>query len=356
MNWVKNYMRYARIDRINAGDILAKDIVDQRGNILLRATPGMILRENIIQRLKEKGIKGLYITDELSKNVIIEEAISSSIRHLATQALEKKSVQDTQMLAAQIVDNFNSQVEIDLNRMMGEVTYYERALNICELSVSLGKNLNMSNESLKKLTASALLSDIALIMNQEEKEKILDGELQNLKKILLQLPITETYPIIGRYAVSQAHADPMVIHSVYFHKENEDGTGLVQNLYKKLGINHNCDIRDTAKIIHICSDYVDALIQENDFDAARNTIEKGIIEQKYNYELASAFLRFIPIYPIGTIVNLSNGEKAIVARNNKGNPLSPVIYLETGQEVDLTKTLNVVITGIDNMKKEVFQK
>ena len=349
-------MRYVKIDKVNAGDILAKDIVDQRGNILLRATPGMILKENIIQRLKEKGINGLYINDELSKNVIIEESIPSSIRQLATQALEKKSVQDTQELATQIVDNFNSHVEIDLNRMMGEVTYYERALNICELSVSVGKYLKMSNESLKKLTASALLSDIALIMSEEEKERILDGELQNLKKILLQLPITETYPIIGRYAVSQAHADPMVIHSVYFHKENEDGTGLVQNLYKKLGIRHNCDIRDTAKIIHICSDYVDALIHENDLFAARNKIERGIFEQKYNYDLAFAFLRFIPIYPIGTVVELSNGEKAIVARNNDGNPFSPVIYLENGEEIDLMKTLNVVITGIHGLNNKAFQK
>ena len=344
-------MRYVRIDRVSPGDVLAKDIIDSRGIVLLRASSDMVLKENILNRLKEKGVKGVYITDEISKDVVIEDTIPLSVRNLTTQALEKKNVQETQLLANEIVNTFKYDAEIDLNRMMGEVTYYERALNICELCLSLGKHLNMSNDSLNKLVTSALLSDIALIMSEDEKNKLLNTEIERLKNLLLSLPISETYPILGRYLVSQGHADPMVIHAVYFHKENEDGTGIVQDLFKKMGINRNYDIRDTAKIIHICSDYIDSLIKENDFSKARNTIEQGVIDKKYNYELAFTFLRFIPIYPIGTIVNLSNGERAIVVKNNEGSPLSPVVHLETGEEIDLTKVLNVVINGIEDLQK-----
>lgn len=349
-------MRYVRIDRVSPGDVLAKDIIDSRGQVLLRASSDMVLKENILNRLKEKGVKGVYITDEISKDVVIEDTIPLSVRNLTTQALEKKNVQETQLLANEIVNTFKYDAEIDLNRMMGEVTYYERALNICELCLSLGKHLNMSNDSLNKLVTSALLSDIALIMSEDEKNKLLNTEIERLKNLLLSLPISETYPILGRYLVSQGHADPMVIHAVYFHKENEDGTGIVQDLFKKMGINRNYDIRDTAKIIHICSDYIDSLIKENDFSKARNTIEQGVIDKKYNYELAFTFLRFIPIYPIGTIVNLSNGERAIVVKNNEGSPLSPVVHLETGEEIDLTKTLNVVINGIEDLQKGAIQK
>ena len=349
-------MRYVRIDRVSPGDVLAKDIIDSRGIVLLRASSDMVLKENILNRLKEKGVKGVYITDEISKDVVIEDTIPLSVRNLTTQALEKKNVQETQLLANEIVNTFKYDAEIDLNRMMGEVTYYERALNICELCLSLGKHLNMSNDSLNKLVTSALLSDIALIMSEDEKNKLLNTEIERLKNLLLSLPISETYPILGRYLVSQGHADPMVIHAVYFHKENEDGTGIVQDLFKKMGINRNYDIRDTAKIIHICSDYIDSLIKENDFSKARNTIEQGVIDKKYNYELAFTFLRFIPIYPIGTIVNLSNGERAIVVKNNEGSPLSPVVHLETGEEIDLTKVLNVVINGIEDLQKGAIQK
>lgn len=173
---------------------------------------------------------------------------------------------------------------------------------------------------------------------------------------MLNLPISETYPILSRFVVSQAHADPMVVHSVYFHKENEDGTGIVQDLYKKLGISHNCDIRNTAKIIHICSDYIDVLIKENDFIKARNTIEQGVVDRKYNYDIASAFLKFIPIYPIGTIVYLSNGIRAIVIKNNDGNPLSPIVSLDSGEKIDLTEKLNIVIESVEGIEKEVLTK
>lgn len=341
-------MRYVNIDNIVPGDILAKDVVDNRGNVLLRASSEMILKENMIIRLKEKGVLGLYVSDELSKGIEIEDAIPVTVRNLAIQALEKKNVQQTELIAKEIVSTFKSNVEIDLNRMMNGISYYERALNICELCMSLGTRLNYSKDSLNKLVASALLSDIGLIMTDEEKEEILNQELANLKQILLKLPVSEIYPILGRFVVSNAKADAMVVHSVYFHKENEDGTGLVQDFYKQLGINNNCDIRDTAKIIHICSDYIDCLINENDLEKARHLIQKGILDKKYNYDLASTFLRFIPIYPIGTIVNLSSGEKGVVVSNNDGNPTLPIVQLEDGRRVDLTETLNMVIEGIDN--------
>lgn len=336
-------MRYVKTDELKAGNVLAKDITDIKGNILLKAN-NTILSEYIISKLKERKINGIYVEDEISKDVQIDESIPAQIKYMAINALEQKDVQKTQDIAKDIVENFKI-TEIDLNRMIGETIYYERAINICELCLSLGKRLDMDNDSLNKLVASALLSDIGLILSPKEKEKILEKELEKLKQILLQLPISETYPILGRYVVSQAYADPMIIHSVYYHRENENGTGVVQNFYKKMGINHNCDIRDTAKIIHICSDYVDVLIKENDTIKARNQIEQGIIDKLYNYDIASKFLKFLPIYPIGTIVKLSDNSKAIVIKNNDGYPLTPIVKLSTGEEVDLTKVLNIVVEG-----------
>lgn len=344
-------MRYVKTINLKQGDVLARDITDIKGNILLRAN-NTVLSEFIISKLKERKIGGIYIIDELSKDLEIEDEIPSQIKYMAVDALEKKEVQQTQELSKKIVESFKT-TEIDLNRMLGETTYYERALNICELCLNVGKRLNMNNNDLIKLSASALLSDIGLILNEKEKEQILDSELENLKKLLLNLPISETYPILSKYVVSKAYADPMIVHSVYYHSENENGTGVVQDFYKKFGIDRNCDIRSTAKIIHICSDYVDTLLRENDFIKARNQIEKGIVDKLYNYEIAAIFLKFIPIYPIGTIVKLSNGEEAIVIKNNEGYPLTPVVKLKTGEIIDLTKVLNIVIDNNENIEKHL---
>ena len=339
-------MRYIRIDRVEPGDILGKDIVDVNGNVLLKASNDMALSENIITKIKERDIKGIYVDDEISKGINIEDAIPMTVRHMAIRALEKKDVQETQKIAKDIVDNFNGEVEVDLNRMMGDVSYFERAVNISELCLSLGKRLELSYDSLTKLVTAALLSDIGLIMTDEEKEKVLSNVPEDLKEKILSLPVELASPILGKFIVAQNQADPMVIHSVYFHKENEDGTGVIQNVYEQWGIRQRYDIRDTAKIIHICSDYIDNLIQENDFTKARNMIEEGILQGKYNYTLASNFLRFIPMYPIGMLVQLSNGEIAAVVKNNDGFPLCPIVKLQTGEQLDLTKTLNVVIQNI----------
>lgn len=339
-------MRYIRIDRVEPGDILGKDIVDVNGNVLLKASNDMALSENIIAKIKERNIKGIYVDDAISKGINIEDAIPMTVRHMAIRALEKKDVQETQKIAKDIVDNFDGKVEIDLNRMMGDVSYFERAVNISELCLSLGKRLELSDDSLTKLVTSALLSDIGLIMTDEEKEKVLSNVPEDLKEKILSLPVESASPILGKFIVAQNQADPMVIHSVYFHKENEDGTGIIQNIYEQWGIRQRYDIRDTAKIIHICSDYIDNLIRENDFTKARNMIEEGILQGKYNYTLASNFLRFIPMYPIGMLVQLSNGEIAAVVKNNDGFPLCPIVKLQTGEQLDLTKTLNVVIQNI----------
>lgn len=344
-------MRYVKINDLKQGDVLARDITDINGNILLRAN-NTVLSEFLISKLRERKIGGIYITDNLSKDLEIEEEIPLHIKYMAIDALEKKEVQQTEELSKQIVETFKFS-EIDLNRMLGETTYYERALNICELCLNIGKRLNMTNNDLIKLVASALLSDIGLILTEKEKEQILESELENLRKILLNLPISETYPILSKYVVSKAYADPIIIHSVYYHSENENGTGVVQDFYKKFGIDHNCDIRKTAKIIHVCSDYVDTLLKENDFIKARYKIEKGIIDGLYNYEIAALFLKFIPIYPIGTIVKLSNDEEAIVIKNNEGYPLTPIVKTKEEKVIDLTKTLNIVIEKDQKIEKHL---
>ena len=151
-------MRYIRIDKVEPGDILGKDIVDINGKVLLKASSDMILSENIIAKIKERNIKGIYVD---------EEAIPMTVRHMAIKALKKKDVQETEKIAKDIVDNFDGKVEIDLNRMMGDVSYFERAVNISELCLSLGKRLELSDDSLSKLVASALLADIGLIMTEE---------------------------------------------------------------------------------------------------------------------------------------------------------------------------------------------
>ena len=80
-------MRYIRIDKVEPGDILGKDIVDINGKVLLKASSDMTLSENIIAKIKERNIKGIYVDDEISKGINIEEAIPMTVRQMAIKAV-----------------------------------------------------------------------------------------------------------------------------------------------------------------------------------------------------------------------------------------------------------------------------
>ena len=46
-------MRYIKTEQLKSGEILAKDLVDSRGNVLLKASNDMIISDHLISRLKE---------------------------------------------------------------------------------------------------------------------------------------------------------------------------------------------------------------------------------------------------------------------------------------------------------------
>lgn len=354
-------MRYVKIDKVNPGDIPAKDIVTYVNGNLLRLFKvsddnPIPLSPYIISRLAEKGIKGIYIEDEISKGIKIENAIDDGIRNLALNALDKKNIHETEKIANKIVEEFRNVSEIDLNRMMNETSYIEKAITICELAITLGKKLNYTSANLDILATSSLLAEVGYILTDKEKEQLNISPNYNLKEAILKMPIEETYPLIGKILVSNAQLNPLVIHSILFHKENENGTGLMSNMYFKLGHQmKKYEIRDTAKIIHICTDYVNKLIETNNPITAREEIARGVLEQRYNQDLAIAFLKFIPIYPIGTIVILSNNERAIIMKNNNELPEYPVVRLESGEIIDLKVTHNVVIDHIEMNEQDLVK-
>ena len=65
-------MRYIEIGKVEPGMMLGKGIHDIYNRILL--ADGKILTEELIERLTELGYAGVYIEDELSKDIRIEYA------------------------------------------------------------------------------------------------------------------------------------------------------------------------------------------------------------------------------------------------------------------------------------------
>ena len=60
-------MRFVPIERVEHGMMLAKSIYDYETRTLLRE--GKLLSDEIIVRIRERGYPGIYIEDELTKDV-----------------------------------------------------------------------------------------------------------------------------------------------------------------------------------------------------------------------------------------------------------------------------------------------
>ncbi len=108
-----------------------------------------------------------------------------------------------------------------------------------------------------------------------------------------------------------------------------------------------------AKIIHLCSLYDDYLSHcintkeslENVVAILGQAANRGVI----NSQLTNIFLNNVPIYPLGTEVKLSNGEKGTVVKTFTGYNFAtrPVVRLTTNRKiVRLKEETSIVISGI----------
>ena len=80
-------MHYLPINQVKTGMILGRDMYDFTDKILLHR--GKALTEHLILRLQDYGYQGVYIDDELTKDLEIEEIISMELRTKALAAIEK---------------------------------------------------------------------------------------------------------------------------------------------------------------------------------------------------------------------------------------------------------------------------
>ena len=70
-------MRYINIEKVESGMVLAKEVFDDDGRVLLAANT--ILTKEYIIRLSIRGYQGVYIEDELSRGIQIDEVISMNL-------------------------------------------------------------------------------------------------------------------------------------------------------------------------------------------------------------------------------------------------------------------------------------
>ena len=290
----------------------------------------------------------------LIKEEVRDDAIDG-IRSLFTTADQKGKGSNNLTTAYQIVTNLDKimdelvetvtanpkgLVPISSLKSYDEYTYHH-SLSVSVLAIAIGQALGLNIRESKRLGRCAMLHDIGKIMvphNLITKPAALTpGEYMQVKK----------HPEMGaRYLKTEFIGNDELWDSIIHHHEKVDGTGYPEGLLNK-------EIPLFSKIIAV-ADVYDALTSYRPYrDPMRppaNAIEMVMSEvgTAFDYDVVHAFVNRIELYPIGSILQLSDNRVGKVIDNR--NYIRPKLKLLGKNEiVDLAtiENLNLVIVAAE---------
>ncbi|WP_304508622.1 HD-GYP domain-containing protein [Anaerotignum sp.] len=333
-------MRYLPLQQIKENSILAIPVYNDTGSILLNANT--ILKRAYIQKLAVLGYAGLYIYDDISNEIIVTELLSEQLKRSTVQALKSFNLDSCRLMAHSIVDELlnKSDVSVDMVNIASFDNYtYIHCINVAVLSVILGIGMGLNYTQLKELSEAALLHDIGKVNISidilNKKEKLTDEEMN-----IIRSHSQEGYNIIkDNFMISG-----LVKNAVLSHHENEDGSGYPRSLIGK-------HIHIYAKIIHVCDVY-DALVSNRVYRKAMNPADalEYLMSNSYimfDVSCVKKAMEYISPYPTGITVELSDGQEAIVVKQNHVHHLRPkVVITKTKEKIDLMKVFNLTIVKI----------
>jgi len=221
---------------------------------------------------------------------------------------------------------------------------FSHSVNVAVLSILLGKSLNYDKLKLQKLGTGSILHDIGKTLLPE---KILSKKKELTEK---EYKLVKKHPRLGYDYLENNDISPVAKNPILYHHERIDGSG-----YPK-GITID-EMHDFTKIVAI-TDVFDALTSDRVYRKRWPTFKTinylmSHTNNKFDLKMVKNFVRNLTIYPNGTQVKLSNGEKGIVKEQNPNYPTRPIIRIiensegeETSREIDLLNNLNIIIEKV----------
>jgi HD-GYP domain-containing protein (c-di-GMP phosphodiesterase class II) len=344
-------MRFVPSHCLQENMVLAKNIYSYEGIVLLAAD--VSLTKEYIDSIKKLSINGVYIKDDISKEIEIRNIISEKLRIEAVKSISLMYTDTSKLIL--------NRIEMIVERILGEVLsnrslmvnmidiksfddyIFTHAVHVAILSLIIGISLNLDSKQLKRLTMGALLHDIGKVFIPKEilnkDEDITDEEKVILKK----------HPELGYKYIKKYYSFPPTAYiGILQHHERYDGNGYPD---QKSGDG----ISIFGRIICICNVY-DNLISEKPNKKAylpSDAIEyiMGNSGMIFDPKLVKIFIKKVAPYPLGTIIKLSNGEKAIVIENNENCSMRPKVKNLEGDKIyDLTydsDLKNITIVGVE---------
>ncbi len=348
-------MRKISVDSIKGKEVLAKEILTGLNLILMRE--GTILKVEYKEKLKELGIDYIYVEDEFSKDINIENEVLIKIKNQCQNAvqitLEKYAyfgnaqLEKLKEIAEEIIYDILEEPKIMFSmysiRKKSQAEY-DHSINVCTLSVIIALKMKISKLKVREIAIGGLLHDIGYnYVTADYKDKmtvdLTKEEISDVKK----------HVIYGYSAIEKEEWLSQVSKDIIlYHHEKLDGSGYPFKL-------KGDKIKIGSRIVAV-ADKFDRMIYGAGVSVYKVHEAIEYIMSKsgiwYDIEVVKIFMDSVAAYPTGIFVITNEGEKGIIIKQNNGFPTRPVVRIIKDKDdnnidgivvKDLTKHLTIFI-------------
>lgn len=354
--------KYIRTRQLKPGMKLDHPVVDRLGRSLVAR--GAELDQYMIDSLIQMGIMTVYIqTDENEDNkdapLVSPEAkqkisqlrtedpakvsLSASVRKRVAEGIQfiynspdsKEAVQATTSIADDLLHaiNSNDAIALDISALKTSDEYtFKHSVDVATIAMIVAKQQGHSEKEIHEIGVTGLLHDIG---KTKVPLEILNkpGRLDDH-----EFAIMKQHSVYGYQMVRERNEfSPAVCLGVLQHHEKINGSGY------PMGVDDS-KLSPYARVLAV-ADIYDALVTERPYKAAysqRDAVEMIMsMTMELDIHAMKSFLESMILYPVDSIVELSNGEKARVVKNCPHYILRPtVVGLTSGRVYNLGEDLN----------------
>ena len=330
-------MRYVTLREAKPGMRLAYDLYDSFGRTLVGSS--CELTTAYIEKLYQYGFDGIYIEDQLSADIEVETVISPELRQKGLVCIRECDIDGCHNIARNMVEEIMERgtVSLDMTDLRTYDDYtYAHSVNVAVICCVIGVGMELSESELTQLATAALLHDLGKLSIPPE---ILNkpGRLTQEEYQIMKSHATLSYELLRERWDIPANVKTAVL----YHHENVDGSGYPQGI----------DASQQSlfvRILHV-ADVYDALVSKRPYKEPYSPYEAseylmGACGIMFDKKVVDTLLQYVPLYPKGTEIVLSDGRPGIIFENAGVHNLRPVIRLFDGELLDLTKPEHLHLT------------
>jgi putative nucleotidyltransferase with HDIG domain len=358
-------MQRVSLSVLRSGMTVAANVRGADGRLLVRN--GTVLSDTNIKKLAMLGIGSIYIKNPLFAAIDVPELVREDTRVRLIQALQaacagyqKTGELDATPLRAEIkamveevIGNRDAMIHTyDLRTYQDYV--YAHSVNVAIIAVLIALNLEYNESKLCDLALGALLHDIGMLTVPNEIIMKM-GNLTPAESATVQGHALQGFEIVRK----RREISTLAAHVAFQHHERFDGTGYPRRLKGE-------EIHEYARIVAV-ADIFDALIADRPYRKGllpheAYEIIMTLADRYVDKNILDLFLANVAIYPVGTVVQLTGGETAVVAQVRPGLQARPVVKIildpagtlvRNGPEIDLARQLTTFVTKVYN-ERDLF--